>query len=121
MEGTRRAAAACCVLLIVLVSGHHHQQQQQVAAMTKFCRCYNKCYADCRTTRGPYPCNFECLQDCINGQPPASPADCNIVCLIRVCGVMETAMGAPGDAEACLSACTKKLGGAFEPSAAKTN
>ena len=89
MEGTRRAAAACCVLLIVLVSGQQ-QQQQQVAAMTKFCRCYNKCYADCRTTRGPYPCNFECLQDCINGQPPASPADCNIVCLVRVCGVMET-------------------------------
>ena len=86
MEGTRRPAAACCLLLIVLLSG----QQQQVAAMTKFCRCYNKCYADCRTTRGPYPCNFECLQDCINGQPPASPADCNIVCLIRVCGVMET-------------------------------
>ena len=68
------------------------QQQQQVAAMTKFCRCYNKCYADCRTTRGPYPCNFECLQDCVNGQPPPPlPADCNDACLVRVCGVMETA------------------------------
>lgn len=89
MKGTRRAVAACCVL-IVLLSG----QQQQAVAMTKFCRCYKKCYADCRTTRGPYPCNFECLQDCVNGQPPpplpASPAGCNIVCLVRVCGVMET-------------------------------
>ncbi|RLM73623.1 hypothetical protein C2845_PM15G26700 [Panicum miliaceum] len=101
MEGrrTRRAVAACCLLLIVLLSSG---QQQQVAAMTKFCRCYNKCYADCRTTRGPYPCNFESGR--LQRRLP------------------HTRLRRPmADDEACVADCTKKLGGDFAPSAANTN
>ncbi|CAD6252153.1 unnamed protein product [Miscanthus lutarioriparius] len=84
--------------------------------MCKFCRCYKQCYADCRKDTPSYPCNFGCLQDCFNAMlPPArptSPADCNRICLIRVCGVMSTAsMAVAGDTEAaCLVACRNSIG-----------
>ena len=88
MEGRSRLAA-WRLLVVVLLSA----QQRPAAAMSKFCRCYKPCYADCRKDTPPYPCNFGCLQNCFNNAllPPArptSPADCNRICLIRVCGVM---------------------------------
>ncbi|EES06166.1 hypothetical protein BDA96_04G016200 [Sorghum bicolor] len=113
MEGKR--LAAWCLLVVVLLST---TQQRPAAAMSKFCRCYKQCYADCRKDTPPYPCNFGCLEDCFNAMlPPARPtsaADCNRICLIRVCGVMSTAasMAVAGDAAeaACLAACRNSIG-----------
>lgn len=90
-SGSRAVAAACCLLmaLMLLLSA----QQQPVAAMSaKFCRCYRKCYTGCRKTTGPYPCNVECFQDCVNGMPPPAPttvpaADCRDMCQVMgFCG-----------------------------------
>nr|CAB3480329.1 unnamed protein product [Digitaria exilis] len=88
MEGKSATVAACILMIIVLISG----QQQQAAAMSKFCRCYQNCYTECRKTLGTYPCNIQCVQDCINGQPPpSSAAGCRNVCqLDSICGVMQT-------------------------------
>jgi hypothetical protein len=61
MKGKR--LAAWCLLVVVLLL----TQQRPAAAMSKFCRCYKQCYADCRKDIPPYPCNFGCLQDCFNG------------------------------------------------------
>ncbi|CAO2041315.1 unnamed protein product [Urochloa humidicola] len=116
MEGRKRDVVAACCLLVVLLSDQH----QPAAAMTKFCRCYNKCYTDCRKDMGLYPCNIQCFEDCINGQlPPASPADCGEICVNSFCGgVMDNGAmaAAPGEAEACVAECTNKLG-AFAPTA----
>jgi hypothetical protein len=116
MEGKKRLSTATAtsvfLLAVLLLSGG---QPRQVAAMSKFCRCYKHCYAECRKDMGPYPCNFQCLQDCVNNdhQPPARPrsaADCNSICLIRVCGVMGLAAPGGGDAEACLVDCRNSVG-----------
>nr|CAB3504846.1 unnamed protein product [Digitaria exilis] len=115
MEGKKSATVAACILMIiVLISG----QQQQAAAMSKFCRCYQNCYTECRKTLGTYPCNIQCVQDCINGQPPpSSAAGCRNVCqLDSICGVMQTDMAA----DACVASCTNKLG-VFAPNAEKIN
>ncbi|OQU84219.1 hypothetical protein SORBI_3004G014500 [Sorghum bicolor] len=126
MEGkTKRlsaaAAAAWCLLAVLLLSS----QMQPAAAMSRFCRCYKKCYADCRKVSGPYPCNFGCLQDCFNNDDdqlmprparPKSAADCDRICLIRVCGVMSTASAAMAvvaggdDAQTCLVDCRNSIG-----------
>jgi hypothetical protein len=117
MEGKKRlaTAAAWCLLAVLLLSG----QPRPVAAMSRFCRCYKKCYAECRKDSGPYPCNFGCLQDCFNNDQlprparPKSAADCNRICLIRVCGVMSTASStavAGGDAQTCLVDCRNSIG-----------
>ncbi|WVZ78144.1 hypothetical protein U9M48_025903 [Paspalum notatum var. saurae] len=103
---------AVLLVVVLLLCGH-----QQAAAMSKFCRCYRQCYADCRKSSGTYPCNFGCIQDCINAQlPPARPAsaaDCNRACLIPICGVddPDTATAALGGADdACVDECTKSIG-----------
>ncbi|KAF8646807.1 hypothetical protein HU200_065606 [Digitaria exilis] len=116
MEGKKSAAVvAACILIIVLLSG----QQQQAAALSDFCRCFQNCYTECRKTGGAYRCNIECVQDCLNGQPPpSSAAGCRDICgLDSICGVMETTAIA---ADACVASCTNKLG-AFAPNAAKIN
>ncbi|KAJ1277559.1 hypothetical protein BS78_04G013500 [Paspalum vaginatum] len=122
----RAVAAGCLLLLLLLESG----QPRQAAAMSKFCRCYQQCYTDCRKTDGPYPCNFGCLQDCINGMPPPparsssaplTAADCGAICVTSICGVMETAdaMAGGGAEAACVAHCTKNIGGAFAARADK--
>ena len=78
--------------------------------MSKFCRCYKACYAECRKDTGVYPCNVSCLEDCI--KRPAA-ADCNRICQSKsICGVMSTASTAvtAGDAEACLVDCRNSIG-----------
>ncbi|WVZ78146.1 hypothetical protein U9M48_025905 [Paspalum notatum var. saurae] len=124
------AVAAACLLVAVLllVSG----QPRQAAAMSKFCHCYKQCYTNCRKMTEPYPCNFECLQDCINGMPPppaqssstapVTAADCGRICVTSICGVMETGHAMAGGAEAaCVAHCTKNMNieGAFAARADK--
>ncbi|CAD6248336.1 unnamed protein product [Miscanthus lutarioriparius] len=96
--------------------------------MSKFCRCYKACYAECRKDTGVYPCNVSCLEDCIKRpaaadqqlpttararRRPTSAADCNRICQSKsICGVMSTASTAvtAGDAEACLVDCRNSIG-----------
>ncbi|KAL6650504.1 hypothetical protein ACP70R_009429 [Stipagrostis hirtigluma subsp. patula] len=120
MAGKRGAAgvAVCCLLVVVVLLSW---QPEQAAALSKFCRCYQQCYAKCRKDRGRYPCDFGCFQDCINGggYPPATPtsaAGCSAFCLDKFCGVSI----APTEADACVDGCIKSLG-AQAPSTATIN
>ncbi|KAL6839707.1 hypothetical protein ACP4OV_030395 [Aristida adscensionis] len=123
MEGRKRSGAAgvalcSCLLIAVQLSG----QTQPAAATSKFCRCYQDCYTECRKTQSRYVCSIGCFQDCINGggyppaETPTSAANCSTICLESFCGVSVE----PSEEEACMDSCTKGLG-AHAPRAANSS
>ncbi|KAL6888604.1 hypothetical protein ACP4OV_009630 [Aristida adscensionis] len=111
-KGVAALAAACMIILVVVSSG----QQMQVAAMSKFCECYQSCYPACREdNNSPVFCKVSCAVRCAahpglaagDGAAVAAAltgGDCKKICLAsNLCG-----MAAAGDAgldEADAAAC----------------
>ncbi|CAO2044439.1 unnamed protein product [Urochloa humidicola] len=124
MEGktTREAVLAAC-LLVLLLSG----QPAPVSAMSRYCKCYRKCYTYCRDhDQQPRPvCKVRCGGKCIflREVPSASAlaggdGPCREICLASVGCSTDSAMatggggGGPVDADvmACVDGCTGYYG-----------
>ncbi|XP_040385324.1 uncharacterized protein LOC121055977 [Oryza brachyantha] len=103
MEQRKRAAAAvalCCMLILLPAV-----ELQQVGAMSKFCRCYTRCYPDCRWSLPRFICVLKCMDDCSpSNKNVATGGDCHSFCLLTICGM---AMNGAADAASCVDDCTK--------------
>ncbi|CAL5024201.1 unnamed protein product [Urochloa decumbens] len=123
MEGkTTRAAVLAACLLVLLLSG----QPEPVSAMSRYCKCFRKCYTFCRNhDQQPRPvCKVRCGGECIfHREVPAASAlaggdgPCREICLASIGCSTDTATatagdGGPIDADvaACVDGCTGYYG-----------
>ncbi|KAL6629213.1 hypothetical protein ACP70R_028978 [Stipagrostis hirtigluma subsp. patula] len=61
METNSVSAVAACMIILLLLS----PQPLQVAAMSKFCQCYVKCYPACREDNNrQFFCKISCSVRC---------------------------------------------------------
>ncbi|CAM0947631.1 unnamed protein product [Alopecurus aequalis] len=109
MEMNKRAAAVC-VLLLLMLSG------QQVAAMSKFCRCYEECYPRCRLHVARFFCVPFCANKCSPSEASTTAAaldggsrdPCWAACAaVKICGLSDPPTD-EADAATCAQNCNRK-------------
>ncbi|CAN6247308.1 unnamed protein product [Urochloa humidicola] len=118
-----RAALLAACLLVLLLSG----QPAPVSAMSRYCKCYRKCYTYCRDhDQQPRPvCKVRCGGKCIflrevpaASAPAGGDGTCREICMASVGCSTDSAMatggggGGPIDADvmACIDGCTGYYG-----------